>query len=850
LQQLMGDLLTLKQSYQDLLFTELSTHIYVKKSTPPPTASSSYYDEEKENEELRISFGRKSFRSSFNAARTSSPEAETSVRVSRDTQQFSGDLHSVFSPFYRGSERKSTAAVQFHEDSRMIEDVHEFPLERLLAYETAFEYLKDPEGDTVRYMVQIVHAINMFRSLGASKRWLGERVKYELKNIIEQETTKVKTKYSSMQPTKTTEPNTTLGGMAAKFSADTVKKLKLDQATQALQDILDGVFHAFKNILKSVIEVTTWIDTLLDPVAAKQTARTLDVSPFVTTVWSEMQEVITRLLNTYLDSKDISSSSANNVTSKEVGSGQLRLTFSFDASSDVSVVFKSSAVLSDHTKAFNSKREREKEVKDAALGKAKKSQRWLEVTPFHMARCYRKIILFSDEGSSMVSSLRVDAKNNEAQRLRKFAQSYIERTYLNFASAEFTIQLNKILNNSMIFQETPESEEKGFMLARSSLEFVGILKNIYEQTNLLPHSVERFIPIMETQVQRFLDKYSEAYSDATANSLVGKLLTDPGMMNLMTLDPHYQAIRQTREQPLSEAAFFSDVNQLFNTLWRHTANELPPSSLLKDPKNWSMLGLLAQSLDWLSDKIISMPDQLDVISAGAKKTTGASENSHRKMGSSSSFKSGEVGAPIPTLLQSKSTSLATSCQLLGDKCLEALRLEVFIRILTNLRKMRQGAYWILTDALEPESFVTNVNEDLIAMEDVLANVLSTEKIQYLLGGCAQLMMTVLIKSLPELDDKRVNDQGISKIHRNILALQQTLTNISLAEDDSFDRARRYFRMLSSDYSDSKEDNSLFSSKELEALRDIKTEAFSLTKGKSRRRQAKNDRDKDDDEEEA
>lgn len=43
--------------------------------------------------------------------------------------------------------------------------------------------------------------------------------------------------------------------------------------------------------------------------------------------------------------------------------------------------------------------------------------------------------------------------------------------------------------------------------------------------------------------------------------------------------------------------------------------------------------------------------------------------------------------------------------------------------------------------------------------------------------------------------RRMNENGVKKMCRNIFVLQQTLTNITLAREPALDHARQYFELL-------------------------------------------------------
>nr|CAD7589281.1 unnamed protein product [Timema genevievae] len=66
-------------------------------------------------------------------------------------------------------------------------------------------------------------------------------------------------------------------------------------------------------------------------------------------------------------------------------------------------------------------------------------------------------------------------------------------------------------------------------------------------------------------------------------------------------------------------------------------------------------------------------------------------------------------------------------------------------------------------------------------------------LQYIFEGLGHLIAKILITSAQYLD--KIDEPGIQKMCRNIFALQQTLTNITMAREIALDHARHYFELF-------------------------------------------------------
>ena len=66
-------------------------------------------------------------------------------------------------------------------------------------------------------------------------------------------------------------------------------------------------------------------------------------------------------------------------------------------------------------------------------------------------------------------------------------------------------------------------------------------------------------------------------------------------------------------------------------------------------------------------------------------------------------------------------------------------------------------------------------------------------LQYIFEGLGHLIAKILISSAQYID--HIDERGIQKMCRNIFALQQTLTNITMAREIALDHARQYFELF-------------------------------------------------------
>ena len=97
------------------------------------------------------------------------------------------------------------------------------------------------------------------------------------------------------------------------------------------------------------------------------------------------------------------------------------------------------------------------------------------------------------------------------------------------------------------------------------------------------------------------------------------------------------------------------------------------------------------------------------------------------------------------------------------------------------------------DSQEPDPEVLRLNKDLAAIDEALGQVLEPWKLRYIFEGVGHLVATILINCCNTI--KRINTNGVKKMCRNIFAIQQSLTTITMSREVALDYARQYFELF-------------------------------------------------------
>ncbi|XP_063877986.1 exocyst complex component 4-like [Scylla paramamosain] len=203
---------------------------------------------------------------------------------------------------------------------------------------------------------------------------------------------------------------------------------------------------------------------------------------------------------------------------------------------------------------------------------------------------------------------------------------------------------------------------------------------------------------------------------------------------------------------------------------------IPQHEILADSSQLRTLAHLQESLEWFGGCIVKFAASLPV-----------------KSSSSGILVSGEV-PPVSDASVQTLTSLAKDFEELAHTCLLVLHLEVRLHCFFYLLPVARGGVFASgLDSQEPDTEVLKLIKDLATIDDALTSTLHPRKCKYIFEGLGPLIANILMSSVVHI--RRINENGIKKMCRNIFSIQQQLTNITMTRELALDQARQYYEML-------------------------------------------------------
>jgi exocyst complex component 4 len=323
----------------------------------------------------------------------------------------------------------------------------------------------------------------------------------------------------------------------------------------------------------------------------------------------------------------------------------------------------------------------------------------------------------------------------------------------------------------------------------------------------LPDYSDQFVNMICKILQDYLDACHLAYQDCVSGlseerrSTSASWVKDDDINRLLRSLPNWQRMssvtvtdEELDDQVMSEDDLLrmnlKESNILTSNLSSSESLE-PQVEIIRDIALLRSIGNLCESMDWFSQRVDALVKSLQ--SGGPAYILpppdgAAAVNAVGQVGIV-----GSVSESTVTTLRSLSRHFAD----ISEQCTMMLHVEVRMHCFYHLLPISHGHnsadYHGVIDKMEPDENVTRLNKDLAAMDDALRQSVQTFRFRYIFDGLGHLVSTILINTAQYL--KRINENGIKKMCRNIFSIQQSLTNITTNRESDLDHARQYYELL-------------------------------------------------------
>ena len=620
----------------------------------------------------------------------------------------------------------------------------------------------NPEADLPNYMAILVEALYILDAIPTALEALKTRMLGEMKLIIQRSSTEVREKAERS------------GELSPDQNQPNLLKMLLDTAFQKYK----SVARAHQIVLKrfSLLKKRMGIDNLY--------------LYSIVSVWNDIQRVIMKMLQDYLDTttgRDRSSLPSLDVESRDINSF-------FSTKKKEAVQKKLSLFRLDHSShsiSITSYMRENKGVMPSLLeGMVDDSTMGHQPTYLQEHLCtpqFRNITVVYQPlkkicGYIDLEGMRVETKQERSSELSQFMSTFVEQEFLVKIQNEIMKKVDSLTSES---QRVVKDEQSGGMhkerrsnkpLLKSCVGIEHALSELRFLISDLPSYTPELLDIAHQALVTYAKASQQFFQDLTHVAGDGMNGDTPNvsyshtwavnndeMRNHILKLPMWSSLHNV-PNPHSTADQTTLEQESWIILDQIGCSEMKKTLIITSVANIRNLGLLHQSMEWFSMKMKSLLADISQI-----QTSSELRRLH------------EVNACLSKL---------------SDHILLTLHLEVRMHCMHYLPPavMRAGNA-NEEDAAFEDIGIKEFNRDLCSLEEQLALQLSDMKLRFLFEGIGHLMATVLINTGRRL--QRVDTSCITRISVIVFLLQQNLTNITMSREAELDHARQFYELMRS-----------------------------------------------------
>ncbi|KAF5272310.1 hypothetical protein FQR65_LT04968 [Abscondita terminalis] len=617
--------------------------------------------------------------------------------------------------------------------------------------------LEDAEADSPKFMAILVKCLALLDKLPFAVDKIKLDMQIELLNII-QRTTIYINDYSTIQIINDTK-----------------------QAKQnALLELMLTLFGQFKEIAKAHSILLKHLELAAE--AYQINIKLYDMNVF----WTQVQAVLQLLLNDYLDIQNVTSeaqfadnfSDPNDISSyfsRRKQQIKKKTIFKFDGSLSALTMNSSS--------------------KDVALRSSREKVLVCGPDPNNITLIFIPLMCFIEELEQAL-----ELQHGTSCSLHLFLSNYITDGFIMRKKAETLAHIDMAVRAADAWKATVlldvTTDYKPLLVSAVTVE--SCIREWRELLRTLPVYSEHLLKSVCTALKEYKDTCLAAYQGIVQphsedrricsaawlkDEDISRFLKSlPNWLNLKA-QQEYQARNERRKTSnrrdfQSEEESPEDVRQRNRREAEILASNLgeggvSAGEVLSDMSLLKELAQLQESMEWFSVRMLQFASEFR--QEPHLGTPSANANEH------------QLTVAPATLHQL--TSIAQDFDELANTCLLLLHLEVRVQCFHYL--LAQSDY--NKETHEPDPKVLELSRVLANVDEAMTSSLHPRKCKYIFEGLGHLIAKILISSSQYMT--HIDDAIIQRMCRNVFALQQTLTNITMTREVALDHARHYFELF-------------------------------------------------------
>ncbi|OBZ83789.1 putative exocyst complex component sec8 [Choanephora cucurbitarum] len=358
-----------------------------------------------------------------------------------------------------------------------------------------------------------------------------------------------------------------------------------------------------------------------------------------------------------------------------------------------------------------------------------------------------------------------------------------------------------------------------YPIAKSAVALISVIQSLCRTMHSMPFHTDEYVRLVEVVLLKFYEKcYQRFYSTVARGSSYadnqqknaaevtistsGDWAQDESLVGLLAQNPFFN------EDSTMDQEYMKALNQTEITMELKLKNDrlLEPNELIFDSKKLIALGRLYHTLKWfvreiwdlrssnVSPSLTNSSMKEDTDSYEVRKSKRWSRQELKPQTLENSDDKRPVLLPLHSEIAKRFDALLTTYQQLAETCLFTLRLEGRCHTMYYLEMaIRDGNYHLEDESFEPDPYIITLNSDLMELDDCINASLPHKDELFAFEGLPALIVHILVSEAVYI--KKLNKNGVQKMNRNILALQQNLSNfVPISQCSVMERAREYYQL--------------------------------------------------------
>ncbi|KAI9250189.1 Sec8 exocyst complex component-specific domain-containing protein [Phascolomyces articulosus] len=366
-----------------------------------------------------------------------------------------------------------------------------------------------------------------------------------------------------------------------------------------------------------------------------------------------------------------------------------------------------------------------------------------------------------------------------------------------------------------------------YPIVKSAVALISLIQSLCRTMHSMPFHTDEYIRMIEVVLLKYYEKcYQRFYSTVARGgssddndrkdtremdiSTSGDWAQDENLIGLLAQNPYFN------DDTRADFEFVKALNQTEITMEFKLKEErtFDTEELIFESKRLVALGRLYHSLKWFVREIweLRVPNQqlkLPSLPSGSfgnadfENEPGLPDGTSSRRWSTAGHdknslqddSAGPILLPLKNEAARRFDTLLTTYQQLAETCLFTLRLENRCHVIYYLEMaMQEGNYYLEDETYEPDPYIITLNQDLVEVDDCITASLPPKDELFAFDGLPALIVHILISEASHI--KRMNANGVQKMMRNVLALQQNLANfVPPSQNSVMERAREYYQLF-------------------------------------------------------